>query len=253
MAVQEVLSPTYELGLVAVSFLISAFGAYAALAASTLVRSERGGVNRVNAAFAGVALGGVGIWSMHFLGMLAWNPGMAVGYGLTGTLLSLAVAVGVSAFALGYMAAARFSYRRLAVAGPAAGLGVSLMHFMGMGSMSFGGYLDWNWAMVTLAVLIAIVAATAALWLAFHVRRTLHRVVAAFVMAAAVCSMHYTGMAAADVVCTTASRFERMHGLLYGDEFRVLVIVVALGAAIIVAFDVFMQRVAARGMSAASQ
>ncbi len=249
MAVQEVLSPTYELGLVAVSFLISAFGAYAALAASTLVRSERGGVKRVNAAFAGVALGGVGIWSMHFLGMLAWNPGMAVGYGLTGTLLSLAVAVGVSAFALGYMAAARFSYRRLAVAGPAAGLGVSLMHFMGMGSMSFGGYLDWNWAMVTLAVLVAIVAATAALWLAFHVRRTLHRVVAAFVMAAAVCSMHYTGMAAADVVCTTASRFERMHGLLYGDEFRVLVIVVALGAAIIVAFDVFMQRVAARGIA----
>lgn len=253
MAVQEVLSPTYNLGLVAVSFLISAFGAYAALAASTLMRSERGGVNRINAAFAGVALGGVGIWSMHFLGMVAWNPGMAVGYGLAGTLMSLAVAVGASAFALGYMASARFSWRRLAVAGPAAGLGVSLMHFMGVGSMSFGGYLDWNWAIVSLAVLIAIAAATAALWLAFHVRRTLHRVAAAFVMAAAVCSMHYTGMAAADVVCTTTSRFERVHGLLYGDEILVLVIVIALGAAVIVAFDVFMQRVTARGVSAASQ
>lgn len=251
MAVQEVVSPTYDLTLVVVSFLLSAFGAYAALAASTLVRSERGGVNRLNAAFAGVALGGVGIWSMHFLGMLAWDTGMAVGYGLAGTLLSLAVAVGVSAFALGYMASARFSYRRLAVAGPVAGIGVSVMHFMGMASMSFGGYLDWNGAMVVAAVLIGVAAATAALWLAFHVRRTLHRVVAAFVMAAAVCAMHYTGMAAADVVCTTANRFERVHGLLYGDEFRVLVIVVALGAGLIVAFDVFMQRVTARGDSLA--
>lgn len=246
MAVEEVLSTRYDMTLVAVSFLISAFGSYAALAASTLVRAKGGGVNRVNAAFAGLALGGVGIWSMHFLGMLAWETGMAVGYGLAGTLLSLAVAVAVSAFALGYMAAGEFSYRRLAIAGPVAGLGVSLMHFMGMGSMNFGGRLDWNWGLAVAAVLIAVVAASAALWLAFHVRSTLHRVAAAFVMAIAVCTMHYTGMAAADVVCTTVNRFDRVHGLLYGEEFRLLVILVALGAGTIVAFDVFMQRATAR-------
>lgn len=246
MAVEEVLSTRYDTTLVVVSFLISAFGAHAALAASSLVRIRGGGVNRLNAAFAGVALGGVGIWSMHFLGMLAWDTGMAVGYGLVGTLLSLIVAVGVSAFALGYMASGQFTWRRLAVAGPIAGLGVSIMHFMGMASMSFGGYLAWNWALVLLAVLIAVVAASAALWLAFHVRSTLHRLAAAVVMAAAVCTMHYTGMAAADVVCTTTSRFERVQGLLYGEEFRLLVILVAIGAATIVAFDVFMQRFTAR-------
>lgn len=246
MAVEEVLNTRYDTTLVVVSFLISAFGAHAARAASSLVRTRGGGVNRLNAAFAGVALGGVGIWSMHFLGMLAWDTGMAVGYGLLGTLLSLIVAVGVSAFALGYMANGEFSWRRLAVAGPIAGLGVSIMHFMGMGSMSFGGYLSWNWALVLLAVLIAVVAASAALWLAFHLRNTLHRLAAAFVMAAAVCTMHYTGMAAADVVCTTANRFERVAGLLYGEEFRLLVILVAIGAATIVAFDVFMQRFTAR-------
>ena len=247
MAVQQVLSPSYDLSLVVVSFLISAFGAYAALAASTLVRSERGSVNKLNAAFAGVALGGVGIWSMHFLGMLAWDTGMAVGYGLLGTLVSLFVAVGVSAIALGYMAAEAFSYRRLAIAGPLAGAGVSLMHFMGMGSMRFGGYLDWNGALVASAVLIAVAAASAALWLAFHVRDTRHRVAAAFVMAAAVCAMHYTGMAAADVVCTTEDRFARVPGFLYGNDLRMLVIVVAIGAGILVAFDVFMQRVVFRG------
>lgn len=246
MAVQDVLSPTYDLGLVAVSFLVSAVGAYAALAASTLVRDPNGGVNRLNAAFAGVALGGVGIWAMHFLGMLAWQPGVAVGYGLGGTLVSLAAAVLTSALALGYMASAPFTWKRLAVAGPLAGLGVSAMHFLGMGSMGFGGYLAWNGGVVLLAVLIAVVAASAALWLAFHVRRTSHRVAAAFVMAAAVCTMHYTGMAAADVVCTTTNRLERLQGLLYGTEFKLLVIAVALGAALLVAFDVFMQRVGAR-------
>lgn len=246
MAVQDVLSPSYDLTLVAVSFFVSACGAYAALGASTLMRDPRGGLDRLNAVFAGVALGGVGIWAMHFLGMMAWQPGLAVGYGLWGTLLSLVAAVGASGVALGYMASARFSWRRLAVAGPLAGLGVSAMHFLGMASMSFGGFLDWNWPLVTLAVLIAVVAASAALWLAFHVRRTAHRVAASFVMAAAVCTMHYTGMAAADVVCTTANRFERLQGLLYGDEFRVLVIGVAVGAALLIAFDVFMQRVTAR-------
>lgn len=242
MAVQELLTPRYDPMLVAVSFLISAGGAYAALAASTLMREPGGGVSKVNAAFAGLALGGVGIWSMHFLGMMAWQPGLAVGYELGGTLLSLLVAVAASGVALGYMAAAPFSARRLAVAGPLAGLGVSAMHFLGMASMSFGGVLDWQPGMVALAVTIAVVAASAAIWLAFHVRRASHRVAAAFVMAGAVCAMHYTGMAAAQVVCTTSNRFERFGGLLYGDEFRLLVVAVSVGAALLIAFDVFLQR-----------
>ena len=246
MAIAEVLPTGFDTGWVVGSFLVSVTGAYAALSASTLVRRGRGGVNWVNAGFAGLALGGVSIWSMHFLGMLAWRTGLAVGYSLAGTLVSLLVAVGVSAFALGYMAAGPFSYRRLAVAGPVAGIGVSVMHFMGMGAMGFGGYLTWNWLLVVVAVLIAVVAASAALWLAFHVRSTSHRVGAAFVMAAAVCTMHYTGMAAADVVCTTAERLQRLSGLLYGDEFRALVILVALGAAGFVAADAFVQRVVQR-------
>lgn len=243
MAIQEVLSTGYDTAWVVVSFLVSACGAFAALSAATLVREGRRGVNWVNAGFAGLALGGVSIWSMHFIGMMAWETGVAVGYQLFGTLLSLVVAVLASGFALGYMAMERFSYRRLAVAGPAAGLGVSAMHFMGMASMGFNGYLTWNWAIVALAVLIAVVAATAALWLAFHIRRTSHRVGAALVMACAVCTMHYTGMAAADVVCTTTNRFARLPGLLYGDDFRALVMLVALGAAVFVAVDAFVQRV----------
>lgn len=237
----EILDPTYDLLLVVASFFVSALGAYAALAAASVVRKADGRVSRLNATLAGLALGGVGIWSMHFLGMLAWDAGIAVGYRPVETAVSFVAAVAASAIALGYMAAGEFSYRRLAVAGPLTGLGVSAMHFLGMGSMRFGGYLDWNLAVVALAIGIAVAAASAALWLAFHTRSRAHRVGAALLMATAVCTMHYTGMAAADVVCTTADRALRLPGLLYGGDLQTLVIVLAVSAALLVGMDALFQ------------
>lgn len=239
----EVLPTSFDTLLVAVSILVSFCGAYAALASAAHIRSADGTVNPLNALLAGVALGGVGIWSMHFLGMEAWKTGLAVGYGAIGTVLSLLVAVLASAVALGYMAAAHFSWQRLAVAGPLAGLGVSAMHFLGMDAMRFGGFLEWHVGRTLLAVLIAVVAATAALWLAFHVRSAKHRVAAAAVMALAVCAMHYTGMAAADVVCTTTDRYARIAGLLYSDDMKLLVGVVGVGIALMVGLDALLQRI----------
>ncbi|HSI50408.1 MAG TPA: MHYT domain-containing protein [Ideonella sp.] len=241
MALQS-LVPSYDPSLVAASFVISAVGAYSALAPASLVRGQRGLVSRLNALLAGLALGGVGIWSMHFLGMLAWKTSVAVGYQPLWTWLSLAAAVLASAAALGYLASGPFSYRRLAVAGPLTGMGVSVMHFLGMASMQFGGFLLWNWSMVALAVGIAVVAATAALWLAFHVRSVAHRVAASLVMAAAVCAMHYTGMAAANAICETSNLLGRLGGLLYNDELQFLVITVAACVSTMVAADAFLQR-----------
>lgn len=247
----EVLPTSFDALLVALSILVSFCGAYSALAAATHIRRADGSVNLLNAALAGVALGGVGIWAMHFLGMEAWKTGLAMGYGPIGTVLSLLVAVAASAVALGYMAAARFSMKRLAVAGPLAGLGVSAMHFVGMDAMRFGGFLEWHIGLTLLAVLIAVVAASAALWLAFHVRRVKHRAGAALLMAVAVCAMHYTGMAAADVVCTTADRYARIAGLLYSDDMKLLVAVVAVGISLMVGLDALLQRITqTRGVGA---
>jgi NO-binding membrane sensor protein with MHYT domain len=238
----EILIPTYDVPLVAASFFVSALGAYSALAAVTMVRQSNGRVSKGNVLSAGIALGGVGIWSMHFLGMLAWRVDTALGYELLQTLASLLAAVAISSFALGFMATRRFSYRRLAVAGPLAGVGVAGMHFLGMESMRFGGELQWNGGIALLAVGIAVVAATAALWLAFHVAGRVARVIAALVMAAAVCAMHYTGMAAADVVCTAADRTARLPGLLYRTDLQALVVVVALSAVCVIGLDIAIQR-----------
>lgn len=236
-------NPTYDVALVVASFIISAIGAYCALAAMNVARGADGKVSRFNAVIAGLALGGVGIWSMHFLGMMAWDIGTPAGYRGLETVLSFVLAVGASVLALGYMAAGPFSTRRLLISGPLAGLGVAAMHFVGMGSIRFSGYLQWNIGIALLAVLIAVVAATAALWLAFSVRDVWHRVAASLVMAGAVCTMHYTGMGAADVICTTGDATRTLSGLLYRGDLQTMVLSVAVAVVALIGMDVLFQRI----------
>lgn len=245
---QEVLAATFDTGWVAISFIVSVIGAHTALwVAPSAAGRQHGQVNWFNAALSGLALGGVGIWSMHFLGMLAYDVPLAVGYRLFELVVSLVAAVAVSTLAIGYLSAQAFSWQRLLIAGPLAGLGVAVMHYLGMYGMRFGGYFAWDMAIVALSVLIAVVAATAALWLAFHTRGAALRAAAALLMGAAVCTMHYTGMAAASVICTTANRRALLPDLLRPDDLGTAVAIVAIGVATMVAGDVALQRWNANG------
>lgn len=152
---------------------------------------------------AGLAFGGLGVWCMHFIGTLALQLPVAVHYSLDTTLLSLVAAVLASICGLGIVAANPYSLPRLVCAGAILGVGVSAMHYLGMYSMEFDGFFLWDWPLVALSCLIAFVAATAGLWLAFATSSNAARWLAAALMGGAVCAMHYTGMAAAEVVCTT--------------------------------------------------
>lgn len=242
----ELISASYAPALVALSFIVSALGSYTALAATAAAaRRGRRKLDAFNIGMAGLALGGIAIWSMHFVGMLAWQVDIGVGYRLPETLLSLAAAVGVSMAALGYVAVAPTEARRLLVAGPLAGLGVAAMHYLGMYSMRFSGFFEWNLPLVLLSVLIAMAAATAALWLAFRTRSRLHRAGAALVMAGAVCSMHYTGMSAAAVMCTSREPNPLLAQLLRPDDLPAAVLIVAVGIAFIIGLDLMMQRLTA--------
>lgn len=240
-----VLPVSYDLAMVILSWMVSAVGAFTALSAVSRARKPDGEVDRFNVILAGVALGGVGIWSMHFIGMIAWKVELGVGYRLFETMLSLVAAIIVSALALGYVAHDA-SIKRLLVAGPLAGIGVTVMHYLGMYSMRFYGYFDWDWATVGLSAVIAMTAATVALWLAFNTHKRWHRAVAAQVMATAVCTMHYTGMTAASVVCTTANRKAYLPDLLRPSDLPALVLTIALGVALMIGTDLTIQRVSER-------
>lgn len=207
--------PTFELAvaqykplLVLASFLVSMLGAFVALGAACDIRSPHGGVSRYSLCAAALSLGGVGIWCMHFIGMLAFKIPVRQSYALLETTVSFVAAVLVSGLAFWFLARQSFSLRRLWVAGPLAGIAVAVMHYLGMYGIRFAGYIEWNAPLVSLSVFIAAVAATAALWLAFHTRRLAHRALASAVMAGAVCTMHYTGMAAADFYCRSGGGSE---------------------------------------------
>jgi NO-binding membrane sensor protein with MHYT domain len=237
----ELLPVSYDLAMVILSWVVSAIGAFTALSAIGRARKPDGEVDRFNVILAGVALGGVGIWSMHFIGMIAWKVDLGVGYRLFETMLSLVAAIVVSALALGYVARDA-SLMRLLVAGPIAGIGVTVMHYLGMYSMRFYGFFQWDWPTVGLSAVIAMVAATVALWLACNLHKRWHRAVAATVMATAVCTMHYTGMAAASVMCTTANRKAILPDLLRPTDLPALVLTIALGVALMIGTDLTIQR-----------
>jgi NO-binding membrane sensor protein with MHYT domain len=148
----------------------------------------------------GAASIGCGIWTMHFIAMIGFQVvETRVRYDAGLTVLSLAVAivvVGIGVFIVGYRGASTLN---LAFAGVITGLGVAAMHYLGMAALHLNGTIRYDAAVVTLSVVIAIVAATAALWAAVTIRGFLTSLGASLIMGIAVTGMHYTGMSAVSV------------------------------------------------------
>jgi NO-binding membrane sensor protein with MHYT domain len=242
---------TWNVPLIILSYVISVLGSFVALRAASLMRGPDGSISRVNTLAAGLAMGGIGVWSMHFIGMVALKLDVANGYSLVETLVSLVAAVGAASLAMLYVAKDSSSLKRMGVAGALLGVGVAVMHYLGMYGMRFGGYVAWNYTVVAGSVAIAMAAATAALWLAFNTPTLAFRVIAALVMGVAVCTMHYTGMAAADYVCTTADRlaFPQGFGVISSTQLPMLVTGVALGIGLLIFVDQVMQNMQAQQAS----
>jgi NO-binding membrane sensor protein with MHYT domain len=186
---------SYNLFLVALSFFVSVFGSYTGILLIKAAQSstQNKGIWILAAA---VALGGGAIWTMHFIGMLAYDMGMPVNYDPLITFASLAIAVIVVGAGLFFVAGNQTSLVRLMIAGIITGLGVASMHYSGMYAMNMAANMTYNPTLFTVSIIIALVAATAALWLAFNLDGNTKMLAAAVVMGIAVCGMHYVGMAA---------------------------------------------------------
>jgi NO-binding membrane sensor protein with MHYT domain len=145
---------------------------------------------------AAISIGGVGIWLMHFMAMLGFDvPGSPIRYhpGLTALSMLIAVAtVGAGLFVIGL---GRRTIPRLLAGGILTGAGVVTMHYTGMAAMRLAGRISYDADLVTASVVIAVVAATVALWFAVSVRRGGQVVAASLIMAGAIWGMHYTAMA----------------------------------------------------------
>ncbi|MCJ2053069.1 MHYT domain-containing protein [Methylobacterium sp. J-070] len=191
--------------LVALSIGLAIFASYTALDLGARVRDSASGPRWPWVAGAALALGG-GIWSMHFVGMLAFEMALHAAYDLGLTVLSLVIAIAVTGAGFAWVVRRRGDRAGILIAGPLMGLGIAGMHYTGMAALRLPGHLTYSLPIVGVSIVIAVTAATAALWLAFRQHGVWQKLVAACVMGFAVAGMHYCGMAAATVTATeTAS------------------------------------------------
>ena len=233
LQVGQILNPTYGMGMVSLSLLIACAGSFVALLCAQRMFRSNGKMDWTMAIGGAVALGGIGIWSMHFIGMVAYSLPVRVSYDIVLTAISLFAAVALSGLAL-YLAGSgkrRFNRSGWAAGSLLAGLGVCVMHYLGMFAMNMRATMEFDTARVGLSMLIAVTAAAAALWLAFNLRKVVHQVLASLVMGVAVCSMHYVGMSAATMICTAAAP---SNSLTVGGSFLGLMVFGVAGAVLLV-------------------
>ena len=192
---------SYDYRLVALSVLIAIFASYAALelAGRTTAASGRA---RLAWFVGGATAMGVGIWSMHYIGMLAFSLPVPVFYDWPTVLLSLLAAVFAAAVALFVVSRQRMGWLRALAGSAIMGTGIATMHYTGMAAMRLPAMCSYDPLLLTLSVVLAIVISLVALWLTFRFREDRKatgwwKTASAIVMGAAIPVMHYTGMAAA--------------------------------------------------------
>jgi PAS domain S-box-containing protein len=197
---EQFLQGSYSYSLVVLSFLIAGMASYAAFNLA-----ERIGAYHAKRRFAwlagGAAAMGIGIWSMHYTGMLAFTLPVDVTYHVPTVALSLVAAMGGSAVALVIVSRDRLSRQSLVLGGLAMGGAIGAMHYIGMAAMRGAMMSHYASAPVTLSLMVAAVFSCLALWLMFYFRQAAGarfwlKLMAAAVMGSGIACMHYTGMSA---------------------------------------------------------
>ncbi|MGQ9453745.1 MULTISPECIES: putative bifunctional diguanylate cyclase/phosphodiesterase [Leclercia] len=218
----------YDQLLVVISFVVAILASYTALNMAGRVVGSTGVAARIWLTGGGIAMG-IGIWAMHFIGMLAMDVSMRLNYNLPQTALSMFIAIGASLFALWLVSRDHLRRRRLSTGAVILGTGIVAMHYTGMAALQVEPAIVWDMRWVALSVVIALLASLAALWLTFRLRRdaaqvALMRAGAAVLMGVAIAGMHYTGMKAAQFPVQTHMHHQGVNG----SWLAVLVSVVAL-------------------------
>src|SRR5205085_5896699 len=197
----------FNLGLVFLSYLVAVTASHVTLLLAARVRDPHASNWKLWVLCGGFAMG-IGIWSMHFVATLALRLPIRVLYDLSLTALSWAFAIVACGAAFIVLRRLTGKHREFLLPGALIGIGIASMHYTGDASMRLSPGIEYDPLLFVASVLIAIGAATAALWIAFHLakqRAVFTNFGAALVMGAAVVGMHFTAVAAAkfhpDAIC----------------------------------------------------
>ena len=196
------LTGSYSSSLVLISLCVAILASYTALDLTGRIATAKGRAAYLWMGGGALAMG-IGVWSMHFIGMLAFSLPIDLGYDLALTAFSLLIAVLSSGFALWLVSQPSLPALQLGFGALIMGAGIACMHYAGMAAMRMLPGIDYDPTLFGASLLIAVGASAAALWIAFRLRRHTPYVrqirgLAAVVMGIAIVGMHYTGMAAAN-------------------------------------------------------
>lgn len=191
---------SYNLYLVALSYCIAAYASYVTLLISERVVNSH---SKVKWLLGGSATLGSGIWSMHFIGMMAYEIDMPVSYAPGLTIFSGVIVLVASALAMYLIGWHKLTLKRISLGGIVIGLGIASMHYLGMKAMIMPADIRYDPLLFSLSIIIAIAASIAALWIAHKLasdKTKYHQlllIIATLIMGFAITGMHYVGMAAA--------------------------------------------------------
>ncbi len=193
---------SYNLSFVVLSVVLSTLSAYVAVELASRVTSINGRY-RMRWLFGGAACMGIGIWSMHYVGMLAFLLPVPVTYHVPTVLLSLLAAVLASLVALTVVSRRRLGTVTSGCASLAMGGGIAAMHYIGMAAMRLPASCHWSSGLVSVSIILAVAISMVALFLIFELRddkpnKAVKKGAGILLMGAAIPLMHYTGMAAAE-------------------------------------------------------
>lgn len=192
---------SYDISLVSLSYLVAILASYCALYFGTQLTRVEGTKRRIWLVLGSLSMG-LGIWSMHFIGMSAYQMNMPMSYDLTMTVVSWVAAVLASGLALFLISKSVAGVSVLLLGSLVMGLGIAVMHYLGMAAMRITPSVSYDPVWFTVSILIAVGASGAALAICRYTQRLSGRQavgfqgIAALVMGAAICGMHYSGMAA---------------------------------------------------------
>jgi diguanylate cyclase len=236
----QTLAIHYTAGLVIVSVLLSIGASLAALSLSDRVRAATSVGSRRFWLTSGSVAMGVGIWSMHYLGMLALTLPVPIFYFWPAVLLSLLLAIAASSVALSVVSRETLTTRRLLGGGLMMGAGIGAMHYTGMAAMRSSAMEHYNLWIVALSVFTAAGFSWLALWIAFVSGRskqneTRMRMAAGVVMGLGIAAMHYIAMVG--VRFTLSPMQFSMSGTIKVDRLGESVIAVVTGLILLAALS----------------
>jgi NO-binding membrane sensor protein with MHYT domain len=186
------------------AYVMSCIGSALGLQSMSRARAMTGASRVRWLGLAAASIGGTGIWVMHFIAMLGFSvAALPITYDLPLTITSMVVAILVVGAGLGIVVRGGSKASVLLLGGTLTGLGVAGMHYLGMAAVRMDADVHYDMTLVAASIVIAVVAATAALWAALNIRGLPATLGAALIMGLAVSGMHYTGMAALRVAAKT--------------------------------------------------